>query len=254
MGHPPHDLRIYKPVGDFALHYLDKLAWDSNADPYNRADLDYEKESLRGDILYGVKHFFEIMVLEALHVDIGWHMWLYYLSHLVEKMCRNSRILDPISKPDEEFPNRYCRLIYEYVTALREFVRAGVEIEGSPNLILQHRAEEHENNNIVKSSIFALSECMGSIVLSDQLGERFQGYMGEIILRLYFELRESKKLAPYAEVLSRKLQTVARYREDKFLYVERLQAILSENRYEFRIKFEHSYYDDLALTLGSEDD
>jgi hypothetical protein len=127
---------IYKPVGDYVVNLLDQLNWDSKIDPYNRAMTNFEAESKRGDPIYATKQFFEIMVLEALHQDTDWHMWLYYLDTMVEKMCRNAQFIDPLSKKDQEFPTRYHYLIYEVVTSLCDFIGVGEDLSGHENIKL----------------------------------------------------------------------------------------------------------------------
>lgn len=240
---------IYKPVGDFALTLLDELSWDPQVDPYNRALRNFEEYSRRGDPIHATKHFFEIMVLEALHQDDSWHMWLYYFDSMVEKMARNSRIIDPLSSTKQEFPNQYCFLIYEVVTALRDFIMAADDLPDNENLTLHFGPSQHENNNIAKSSIFCLSACMRAILLADNLGQRFQDYIAEIILRVYFELMRSQNLRDYASVIAYKLKNAANFSQHEDVYVERLKIVLLENADEFKIKFENDHFEELSTAL-----
>jgi hypothetical protein len=240
---------IYKPVGDFALALLDDLSWDPQVDPYNRALRNFEQDSRRGDPIHATKHFFEIMVLEALHQDDDWHMWLYYFASMVEKMARNSRIIDPLSSPTQEFPNQYCFLIYEVVTALRDFIMAADDLPSNENLKMRFGPSEHENNNIAKSSIFCLSTCMRAVLLADNLGQRFQNYIAEIILRIYFELMRSENLKDYASVIAYKLKTAANFSQHEDLYLERLEVVLSENAHEFMISFDEKHFEELSTVL-----
>jgi hypothetical protein len=90
---------------------------------------------------------------------------------------------------------------------------------------------------------------MRAILLADNLGRRFQGYMGAIILRVYFELRSSPNLEPYAEVVALKLKHAAKYDDNQEKYLLALSDILSRNASEFRIKFDHDHFDELSRTL-----
>jgi hypothetical protein len=114
---------------------------------------------------------------------------------------------------------------------------------------MKYFSGEHENNNILKSSVFCLSECMRSVLLAPNLGTQFQEYIGETILRLHFNLRESSRLSPYAEVLAYKLRHISRHSGNDNEYQERVRQILFKNRSEFMIKFDRSYFADLSQLL-----
>jgi len=247
------ELRVYKGIGDATIKLLEGAPRDPLGDPYNRAMGDFQEDMLYEDPIYAAKHFFEIMVLEALHQDIGWHMWLYYLRIMIDVMSRNYQLIDPLSSPDQEFPNRYAYLIYECVTALRDFVLAGDDLPVTENRMLSSYADSHENNNnIIKSSIFALCECMDGILLADNINPKFQDYICEIVFNLYFDLRQSDNLDAYAAVLAHRLRHAASYSAKEQIYLARLRDIFLDNISEFRIKQHHSGTDlvtDLSVAL-----
>ena len=188
------------------------------------------------------------MVLEGLHQDVGWHMWLYYLAYFVEAMAKNYFVDPRFSTGDEEFPNIYAYLIYLSVTALRDFVKAAEDLE-SPNLQMKFSAQTHENNNIVKSSIFALSQCLYAVLTAEDVNDRFKRYIGEIILDLYFFLRRHEKLTPYAEVLSDSLKRQASYRHNQAEYLATLQDIVVFHRSEFTIRYDTEDFEALSMEL-----
>jgi hypothetical protein len=243
------ELVVYKGIGDAAVGLLEEAPRSPLGDPYNRAMGNFSEDMLYEDPVYAAKHFFEIMVLEALHQDIGWHMWLYYLRTMIDIMSKNYRLVDPLSSPDQEFPNRYAYLIYECVTALRDFVLAGDDLPVSEKRTIDSHSADHENNNIIKSSIFALCESMDGILLADNINSKFRSYICEIVFKLYFDLRQSDNLDAYAEVLADRLRHAASYSVREHVYLDRLREILFENSSEFRIK-QHHYGTDLFADLS----
>ncbi len=97
------ELRVYKGIGDATIKLLEEAPRNPLGDPYNRAMGDFQEDMLYEDPIYAAKHFFEIMVLEALHQDIGWHMWLYYLRSMIDLMSKNYRLIDPLSAQTKNF-------------------------------------------------------------------------------------------------------------------------------------------------------
>ena len=175
-------------------------------------------------------------------------MWLYYLASFVEAMAENYFVDPRFSTGEEEFPNIYAYLIYLSVVALRDFVRATEDLE-SVNLELRFTAERHENNNIAKSSIFALSQCLYAVLAAEDINDRYKGYIGEIVLDLYFFLRRHEKLKPYAEVLSYRLRHGAKYQHNQAEYLAALRNIVVSNRSEFTIKYDTEDFESLSLEL-----
>ncbi len=135
-----NDLSVYRPVGNTALVLLDRAGADPLSDPYNQDLGNFKESRIYDDPIYAAIHFFRIMVLEGIHQDVGWHLWLYYLQYMVEKMARNYEVRGRFSSDLDEFPNRYAYLIYESVDSLIDFVKAGEEID-SANLVLKVCAE-----------------------------------------------------------------------------------------------------------------
>jgi hypothetical protein len=116
------DNRVYKPVGDFVLSHLDELGRDHESDPYNQADEDFQNVSAwRSPVFVGTR-FFDIMVNEALFQGICWHMWLYYMPLIVERIVRNYRVVDPLADENTECPINYA---YLYAPNLLLFARLG---------------------------------------------------------------------------------------------------------------------------------
>jgi hypothetical protein len=91
-----HENGIYKPVGDYGVLFLDELAQQPQQDPYNKPLEDVPDPRASDSPLSGIVSFFDIMVEEALHQGIQWHMWLYYMPSIVKGIVRNYRLNAPL--------------------------------------------------------------------------------------------------------------------------------------------------------------
>jgi hypothetical protein len=246
-----YDFRIYKSIGDYALSHLDEVARDHERDPYNKDVGDYrEHEQWQSPLFAGVR-FFDIMVREALFQDVPSHMWLYYLPLFMEKIVRNYKVVDPLADPDSEWPIRYSYIIYEMISSLRDWIEAINELSPEHrNSVLGSKYPNHENNNIVKSSIIALGECSWFILNANELGDKFQDYLMDIIFQLYFELRKSTRSRPYADVLALALNYGGSFaHRNAHIYHDELLRTFTSNRTEYLIKNDSEALADLEKVL-----
>jgi hypothetical protein len=246
------DLEIWRPVGEFALRELDRLAEDPAADRYNQAAREFEeREAWRSPICATIR-FFDIMVRAALLQGIEWHMWLYYFPPIVERMVRNYAPFGPLVDLDLTDPTPYNCLIYDAVSAIREWVKAAERIPvDQPNVVLQSNRADHENENIPKSSILALGECSRYILLSEKLSEKFKDSVMEGTFDLYFTLRLSAKLNQYAEVLGSSLRHGGfASRTADPTYMANLHSSFGRLRPEYEITRQPQHVTDLASLLG----
>lgn len=231
-----HDNSVYKPIGDYALSYLNELARDPANDPYNRAMESVPDPGASESPLHATVRFFDIMLEEALHQGHEWHMWLYYLPLIVEKVVRNYRLVDPLASPDDEFPIRYSFLLYEIFSAMRNWVKSLEDVPlDQPNVVLISTRADHENGNIPKSAMLALCACARHVLQSDNLTVRFKNYLVDIVFWLYFDLRSKPKLHDYATVLGRAISQGGTYRpRDDRKYQSALIAAFENRRSSFR--------------------
>ena len=246
-----YDNGIYKPIGDFAVAYLDELARDHGADPYNRAMGDFEKVGAWQSPIFTSIRFFDIMVKEALFQGIEWHMWLYYMPLLVEGMARNYRVDDPLADPDDEWPIRYSFLLYQSFSAMRDWIMAIEDVpQTQANVKLKSTRADHENGNIPKSSILALSECSRFVLESDYIGSRQKQYLMNMVFEMYFDLRSSKDFEEYAVALRTAVSQGGFFRrraDGKFRTA--LIGAFSENKSEYLIKHADAHVYELEAAL-----
>jgi hypothetical protein len=240
------DLNVYKPFGDYCIAYLDRLAREPQSDPYSLAMDDFEEVGAWHSPLFVSIRFFDIMVREALFQNIQWHMWLFYLPELVERLARNCRFEDPLIESISEWPNRYCYLIYTAVSAMCDWVVAIQYVEpAQPNVVLRSLEADHDNGNIPKSAILALCRSLRSVLNSNVLPESFKRDIADMVFRLYFTLRSLKR-DDYATVLAAAISKGGTYlpSTDK-TYKANLIRFLDGSSREYSMKFPREHLEDL---------
>ncbi|MFI5398899.1 MAG: hypothetical protein ACHQ9S_25495 [Candidatus Binatia bacterium] len=195
-------MAVWKPFGDFTLGYLDHQFRNSQADPYNLALGTYYEAGRWECPIHATVWFFEAMVSEALYQGIEWHMWLYYLPPVVERIVRN---LSPDFRTVEiwrEWPTAYHYLLYAIFDVFSGWIESAADLPPTQeNVALRNEMIDHENGNIPKSAILALGICLRSVMLADAIDERFRAYLLDVVLRAYFDLLKKPTMQPFCRIL-----------------------------------------------------
>jgi len=244
---------VYKAIGDYVLHELDRIGRDPGSDPYNQAMGDFEELDAWRSPVFAAIRFFDIMVMEALYQGIEWHMWLYYFPVFMKLIVRNYRLSDPLADPNAEWPTRYNFLIYEMFSALRNWIKATENIPANQrNVSLQSTRVEHENGNIPKSAILALAECVRCVLESDNLSKKSQRYLLDMVFHLYFELQRTQNGEAYATVLLAAIQKGGSWKpRDDEPYESRLADAFNTLKSEYYVKYRHEEVDVVGRILAS---
>ncbi len=155
--------------------------------------------------------------------------------------------------PDAEFPLRYSRLLYEVFDVLCGWILALEYIpETQRNTILGSTRSTHENGNIPKSRILALSICLRHVLEANKVGKSQKHSLANTALELYFELRGIQR-DNYAAALAEALKAGGfSFRHDDALYQEQLRECFRREQSEYEIKHQQIWVDDLCRTLGIE--
>jgi hypothetical protein len=243
---------IYKPVGDYVFAYLDELARTPLTDPFNRAMGDFKDVGAWHSSLFVTIRFFDIMVKEALFRGMQWHMWLYYIPDIVQRMARNYRVSDPLTNPLDKWPIRYSFLLYQAFSAMRDWIKAVEDIPANqPNVVLQSTRTDHENGNIPKSSILALTESARHVLEADHVAERKKAYLMDLVFQIYFDLRPTPELERYAITLLNAISSGGLFRRrGDHKYRTALQAAFAQNKTEYLIKNSKTYVRELEAALA----
>lgn len=195
------DIRVWRPIGEGVIEILDEQ-YEKESDEYNRCQRKFSdyKERCADPIFAGIA-FFDLMVTEALYQKASWHMWLYYYSHFVAKICRNYRN-DSLCEPDSEFPNTYAWMLDQIISNLADWIRIIEDDADKIECALEDMSCDHENNNIIKSSIICLSQCIRTIIASENILDPPKKSYVDSCFMLYFDLKLSgnKAASKYATV------------------------------------------------------
>ena len=203
-AHRAEKLGIYKPVGDYGLKFLRERGIILARDEYNLKPVYYTEYGKWSCPLHAAIRLFDIMVLEALHQNVKWHMWLYYLPVFVEAIEENMKIYEDSEVDfDVEWPTPYFYLVYQIFDALRHFIDESTFLPGDQeNISLDGDGAAHENDNIPKSAALAIGQGLRAVLGSEKITPRFKSYILEMPLRQIRELRE-KERGGLATVLAR---------------------------------------------------
>ncbi len=166
------DLSVYRPIGDGVIDMLNEQQ-KKERDVYNEYQEGYvgERQTFDNSIFIGIR-FFDIMLMESIYQKVDWHMWLYYYSYFVDKICKNYRI-DEYSRQEAEFPNTYSYLLYEITSNLINWIELIEDDTAEVQQELEHVDCSHENGNILKSSIICLMQCSHHILDTDAIPSQF---------------------------------------------------------------------------------
>jgi hypothetical protein len=193
-------LYIWKPFGDYTLSYLEMLGHSPDTDSYNYDMGSYDDEGKWKCPLFITIQFYDLMVSEALHQNIKWHMWLFYFPLFIDKIVNNYYPKNDNMNSISECPTRYAYLIYKMISSMCSWVEAIKDISpNQENVKLEN--ENIENGNIPKSTILAICRCFKTILVSERIDTNYKNYLLESVFSLYFSLRESNEYKGYANVL-----------------------------------------------------
>ena len=201
-------LGVYRAVGEWVIRELDRRARRPLEDEYNLFIDDFDDVDKWRSALWTAIRFFDVMMLEAIWQGVKSHMWVYYMTYFVKGVVRNCKFgHDSLVVLNSTYPNRYCYLLAEILGNLSKWIsQARFVPAGQANLVMQKPADRFENENPVKSSIFALVQCVHFIANSGgHLPAGFRRDLLRKVISCYFDLREVEHCVPYADVLAQLL-------------------------------------------------
>ena len=149
------DLNAYKPIGDKTREIIRKQGREE-FDKYNDQQLTNTRVQddfiFQDPVFVGIQ-LFDLMVKEAFHQKIEWHVWLSYYESFTREICQNYEITQ-YSDPEAEWPNDYSRLLYEmnsnmidWIEMMEEELKPDVEsIPDSPPVIADVDLDDEESS------------------------------------------------------------------------------------------------------------
>ncbi|CAM3121531.1 hypothetical protein EJ082_15115 [Brevundimonas diminuta] len=182
-------LGAWRPVMENALTTLA----EAEGGPYQAylnspADRFHDEGKWRDPTFVAIR-FLDLMVDAAMRQGVAWHMWLFYTPHLTESLLD---LYDDPRKDDEvfdEWPTRNAYLLYATFKAMTGWVEAVEDLpDGSPHLTLNSVGAAHQNDNIPKSAIIALGDCLRQVLMAEAVSDRFKDYLAEVVFRCVTKL------------------------------------------------------------------
>jgi len=219
-------MRPYKPLGDFALSELNRRKRLRQDDDYNGPLGDFDREGAWRCSIHACIRFFNIMVTEALHHDIRWHMWLYYFPLLAKGIGENANPW-PDVELNREWPTPYHFLIYQLFQAMSGWLGESSTLPPARwDALVTNDNTEHQNDSIPKSTALALGQSLKYCLLCNRLDSRFDAYILEIALNRLKELASQSKTARLASVLARSIKRGGDSSRGNAQYEEALRCAL----------------------------
>lgn len=192
-------VQIWRPIGEKMISTLSELRKRPEADEYNLPLEDYADSGRWESPLSMGVFFFDLMVSEAIYQGVEWHMWLYYMTHVTDRICANYAA-DASADLTREFPTKYSYVLYEISSALRDWISIIEELpENQPNAVLRSIVPDHENGNPIKSSMIAFAQHVHSVLACPKIPERLKLELAQQAFAQYIDLLKLRRGPQYAE-------------------------------------------------------
>jgi hypothetical protein len=196
-----HKLEVYRPVGESVIKNLRSMSPQYAIYLNDRPDHFHDSDKWRDPTFIGLR-FFDIMVTNAAHQNVGWHMWLYYLDSFLEAILEVHDAASPRVDQDTEWPTRGLYLIYELFDTLRSWIRLIDNLrDDSCHLQLDDVGPTHENGHIPKSAILCAGSCMRRLLMAGNISDRFKSYILDMVLRQLRDMDSAGARGRFREAL-----------------------------------------------------
>lgn len=184
-------LSVWKPVGDYVNRLLQGEERTNYSVWLNEAGSDFDEEKMRDPTWMGL-FFFDLMVTSAARQDVGYHMWLPYLSLFARRLEAgyDSAAVDR----NAEFPTRGARLLYEIVNHLSGWVVLFKHLP--PDSGTRAFPTNFGPGEIPHTAAMALVEVLQLVVTSARLDPEVVGLLHRVALRTLRAFPEDTGDAP----------------------------------------------------------
>lgn len=195
------DLGVYRSVGEALLSRIESD--DTLSAMLNRPMQTYDEVGkLRCPVYCGL-YFFRIMVLEGLHQRVADHLWLHYVTHIVDRILSRAR---PLQEGDEnhEFATRFCYLLYQVVDATMDWIEEAEHVSSEGDALTQDQLEGR-HAYISFEAAGAIGGVMQSILRADNLTDRLKDELLSVVLSSLKRLERKTRLAPLARAVEQSI-------------------------------------------------
>ena len=186
------ELGVYSAVGEAMLIRIESD--DALAHNLNKPLLRYDEKGKYSCPIYCGIYFFRIMVLEGLYQHVADHLWLHYVTHVVDRILRRMRPALP-EDANHEFATPFNYLLYSVVAVTTDWIEDALRATDDGSALSSDQTEGH-HAYISFQAAEALGGVMQSALSSDKLTERLKVELLQNILFMLRRLTRKHHLAP----------------------------------------------------------
>jgi hypothetical protein len=148
-------------------------------------------------------HFFRIMVLEGLHQRILDHLWLHYVTYIVDRILEHARDVN-VEDESAEFPTPFCYLLYQIVDVTTDWIEEAIEVIEEADVVTLDQTEGR-HIHIAFEATQALGGVLEGILQSMKVSHRLKGELFGMVLHAYKRVNQTAPLAPLARAIEQGL-------------------------------------------------
>lgn len=186
------ELSAYTSVGEAILVRIESD--EVLANNLNKQLLRYNENGKYSCPIYSGIYFFRIMVLEGLYQRVADHLWLHYVTHIVDRILGKMRPAQPEDE-NHEFATPFNYLLYCAVDVTCDWIEDALRVTDDDSALSPDQTTEH-HAYISFQATEALGGVMRSALSSDKLSERLKFDLLECILKMLQRLKRKKHLQP----------------------------------------------------------
>ncbi len=178
-------LSIWKPVGEYIIHYLEDSEIDRYQYNYYSENYCYSDNEKYSDPLFVGIRFFYIMVQKAIVQETTNGMWIYYYALFIIEICKNYKRVSEDNRKNE-FPNIYSLLIYEIFSNLRSLLSLITRYQNYEKHPIEE-TEEPTTTPITKECARTIIQSLYYVLITETIPANFKQYISNIVFDLYFK-------------------------------------------------------------------
>ncbi|PTV98367.1 hypothetical protein C8C76_11724 [Halanaerobium saccharolyticum] len=186
------EYEVYRPIGEGIISTLLEMRRTDN-DKFNEPYENEDEELLEKNPIVKGRKFFVYMIYNSILQEIDWHMWLYYYYYFVKEICINYNPNKYVNL-DDEFPTKYNYILYLLFSDVRDWIKSIEYLnEENNHAKIEIDRVEHQNDNIIISSIILLGRMLAELINNRKITKKFKEYMLSISFDLYYDLINKKE-------------------------------------------------------------
>jgi len=199
-------LGLWDPIRAVAIGGLRQDVTPQYRAYLNGPATNFSEEGRWSDRTFVCIRVMDLMVDAALRQEVTWHMWLFEMPEIVEALIELYDVDPKAETRFEEWPTRAAYLLYAAFDAMTDWIAPIASLpDGNSHLKLKSEEPKHQNENIPKSAILALSGAVRAVLLTDRVEPRFKRYLVDLALHCLRDLPSKGNRAGFRRALQASL-------------------------------------------------